>query len=439
MKRFLVIMICLGTATAIKAAFDHSGWSWQRSIPMRTTSGFVRLTITPQILDQSQATLSDLRVLDKANNLVPHVIHWGRVGEQRQFEWLPARLLNENYMPANYTRVTVDFHEMVEKNQIKVDLSEKNYRRRALLEGSNDSVNWAIVAEDLWLFDVSLQGRNFKLDTLKFPRNNFRYLRLTVYNMADDPRRIGIESVRAAFYQTESKMELVEVPVKGLQITRDAKTNQSIIELDLGFRNLPIAIMECEIETPYFYRGYQLLGRNQDTEKVRRKTESGWQMVEQKVPWKTVRKGVLYRTLYNHKTSASLKLDGLKAPYRCLQLRIFNGDNPPLALKRIKLFRQDTSLVFKAESRHTYTLIGGNAEAIPAVYDLAKAVQGVNEFSLPVIHPGPEVLLSAPEKKVLPWSERHAGLILVILIAAVAVMLVFIIKNLKGLPSKKNS
>ncbi len=437
--RLLVMMICLGTTTATHAGFDHSGWRWQRPIQTRTASGFVRLSITPEILDQSQADLSDLRVLDKATNLVPHVIHWGRMGEHRQFEWLPARLLNETYLPANYTRVTVDFHEMVEKNQIKVNFSETNYRRRALLEGSNDSATWEVVAEDLWLFDVSLQGRDFKLDTLKFPRNNFRYLRLTVYNMADDPRRLVIESVRAAFYRTENKKELVEIPVKELHITHDPKTNQSIIELDLGFRNLPVVIMECEIETSYFYRGYQLLGRNQATERVSRKTESGWQMVEQKVPWKTVRKGVLYRTLYNGKTSASLKLDDFKAPYRYLQLRVFNSDNPPLALKRVTLFRQDTSLVYEAKARHTYTLIGGNAQARPPVYDLAKAVQGVDEFSLPVIHTGPQVLLSAPEKKVLPWSERHAVLILVILIAAVGGMLVFIIKNLKGLPRRKNT
>jgi hypothetical protein len=45
-------------------------------------------------------------------------------------------------------------------------------------------------------------------------------------------------------------------------------------------------------------------------------------------------------------------------------------------------------------------------------------------------------LLSPPAEKTLPWSERHAGLILIVLAAAVGVMLVFIIKNLKGLAGK---
>ena len=437
MKRFVVILILLGTATSGNAAFDHSGWQWQRSIPIEDFSGFVRLSIIPEILDQSQATLDDLRVLDSNNNLVPHVIHWGRVRESEHMEWLAARLLNETYIPEQHTRVTLDFQEMLEKNRIKVSLSETNYRRRALLEGSHDSQSWEVVAEDLWLFDVRLQGRKFKLDTLAFPRNNFRYLRLTVYNMPDDPRRITIESAKTAFYQVESKKELVGVPVQDTRISQNHKKKQSIIQLDLGFRNLPVVNVAFEFATPFFHRGYELTGRNQALKKVRRKTESGWKTEEQKVPWKKVSSGVLYRTRYKDKTSASLTLGGLKAPYRYLQLRIFNADNPPLELTRAKVFRRDTSLVFQAMPRQNYRLIGGNAGVRPPDYDLAKAVRGVDDFNLPVVRSGPVAVLSPPAEKVLPWSERHAGLILVVLAAAVGVMLVFIIKNLKGLPSRK--
>jgi hypothetical protein len=436
MKRLLVILVLLGTATAGNAAFDFSGWKWQRSIPVEASSGFVRLSIIPEILDQSQATLNDLRVLDGNNNLVPHVIHWGRVRELKHMEWLAARLLNETFIPKQYTSVTLDFQEMLEKNRVKVALSETNYRRRALLEGSNDSLKWEIVAEDLWFFDVRLQDRKFTLDTLTFPRNNFRYLRLTVYNMSDDPRRIAIESAKTAFYRTESKKELVEVPVEDSHVSFDQKKKQSIFELDLGFRNLPVVIMDCEVATPFFYRGYELFGRNQATENVRRKTESGWRTVERKVPWKKVHQGVIYRTRYNNKTRASLMLEGFKAPYRYLQLRVFNGDNPPLEFRQVKLFRRHTSMVFQAQTQQTYTLIGGNLSAGPPDYDLAKAVRGVEEFSMPAVQLGPALLLQADEEKELPWSERHAGLILIVLAAAVGVMLVFIIKNLKGLPSK---
>lgn len=435
MKTISVIILVLGTIAAAGTAFDLTGWSWQRPIPMQGTSGFARLSVPSEVFDQSQAGLNDLRVLDDSNRLVPHVIHWGRVRVVRHLEWLQARLLNAIYLPEKYTRITAEFGDMDEKNQVTLGLSGVNYRRRALLEGSNDGKAWEVVAEDLWLFDVSLPGQNFKVDTLKFPRNNFRFLRVTVYNMPDDPRRISIQSVKAAFQRIESEKELVPVPVKNIDRSYDKKRNQSVFELDLGLRNLPLVSLEFEITTPYFYRGYELLGRNQSRKTARRKTESGWQRVEQKVHWKSLHRGVLYRTRYKDKTSKLLRVEGINAPYRYLQLRVFNGDNPPLQLDGVRIFRRDTSLVFEAHGGQTYTLIGGNPNARAADFDLAKAVRGVDQLTLPVLHPGPAVFL-APEEKMVPWSERHGSVILAVLVIAVAVMLVLIVKNLRKLPTK---
>lgn len=435
MKTLFIIMLALGTVAAAGAAFDLTGWSWQRSIPVQATSGFVRISVPPEVFDQSQAGLNDLRVLDDSNKLVPHVIHWGRVRVVRHLEWLKARLLNATYLSGKYTRITAEFGDMDEKNQVTLGLSGVNYRRRALLEGSNDSKTWEVVAEDLWLFDVSLPGQSFKVDTLKFPRNNFRFLRVTVYNMPDDPRRISIQSVKAAFQRIESKKELVPVPVKNIAKSYDKKHNQSVFELDLRLRNLPLVSLECEITTPYFYRGYELRGRNQSRKTVQRKTESGWQRVEQKVPWKSLRRGVLYRTRYKDKTNKLLRVEGINAPYRYLQLRVFNGDNPPLQLDGVRIFRRDTSLVFEAYGGQTYSLIGGNPKARAADFDLARAIRGVDRLTLPVLHPGPAVFL-APEETMVPWSERHGFVLLGVLIVAVAVMLILIVKNLRKLPTK---
>jgi hypothetical protein len=435
MRTLWAIILVLAATAVAGAALDLKGWHWRRPIPVQATPGFVRLSILPEVFDQSQAGLHDLRVLDDSNRLVPHVIHWGRVRVVRRLEWLPARLLNATYLPGKYARITADFSEMEEKNQITVRLSGENYRRRALVEGSNDGKAWEVVAEDLWLFDVSLPGRNFKVDTLKFPINNFRFLRMTVYNMADDPERISIQSVEAALLRTESEKELVPVPVKNIVRSYDEKRNQSVFELDLGFRNLPLVIMSCDITTPYFYRGYELLGRNQSKKTVQRKTERGWQKAEQKTPWKSVRRGVLYRTRYKDKTSELVKVERVNAPYRYLQLRIFNGDNPPLQLGGVRIFRRDTSLVFEARGGQAYTLIGGNPKARAADYDLARAVRQVEQLTLPVLQPGPAVYLT-PEEKVAPWSERHGFVILVVLIVAVGVMLLLIVKNMRKLPTK---
>lgn len=418
--------------TGAGAAFDQTGWSWERPIEVQGAPGFLRLPIPPEVFDESKATLDDLRVLDDGNALVPHVIHWGRVREVQELEWRPARLLNPTYLPARYARVMVDFGQMVEKNRVIVSLSGENYRRRALLEGSNDSRNWEVVAEDLWLFEVSFQGQHFKVDTLKFPPNNFRYLRLTVYNMTDDPRRLNVEAVKAAFSRVEGDKELVPVSVKSMTVSLDEKTNQSTVEMDLGFRNLPLVSLHLVVGTPYFYRGYELLGRNQAVEKVPRKTETGWDTVERKVPWASIQRGVVYRTKHREKATESLVVESIHAPYRYLQFRIFNGDNPPIRLDGVTLFRRDTSLVFEASPGRTCRLIGGNARAGAASYDLARAIQGVDQLKVPAVGLGP--LLSMKQKEQLrPWTERHGAIIWAVLILAVIVMLLLIIRGLKNL------
>jgi hypothetical protein len=436
MKRLVVMLCVLGAASLAHAGFDLTGWNWQRPVDIQNFSGFVRLSIPPEVFNESQPSLNDLRVLDENSSLVPHVIHWGRFQEVRQLEWRSARLMNATFIPGKYSRVIIDMGEGAEKNFIKLALSGKNYGHRALLEGSNDIKSWEVVAEDLWLFDVTVEGQNYKVDSLRFPVNNFRYLRLTVYNMADDPRHVAVETVQVAFQQIETEKELVSAPVRQMLVSHDKDKKQSIIEFDLGFRNLPVISFQFEVTTPYFYRGCELQGRNEVKEKVTRKTERGSDLVEREAPWRFVHRGVLYRTQYKNKKKESLTLEGINAPYRYMRFRVFNGDNPPLQINGLSVLRRETSLVFQAQTRKRYLLIGGNPNAYAADYDLAKSIEGLDSMKLQVVSLGSPTLIVQKEKRP-PWTERYSVVIWIVLLVAVGVMVGFIIKNLKKLPAPK--
>ncbi len=431
--RLLTILCLLGLTTSAHGAFDMNGWNWRQPIDLKGFSGFVRFPIPPEVFHESQATLGDLRVLDQDNNLVPHVIHWGRVGEIQQEQWKPARLLNETFLPGKHARVTVDCGEGIEKNLITVTLSGENFRRRALLEGSNDSRTWEVVAENLWLFDVRSEGQHFKVNTLRFPANNLRYLRLTIYHMADDARRIGIEKVMVASQRIETEKELVSLPVKQMTFTHVEDKKHSLVELDLGFRNLPVFSLRLETQTPYFSRGYDLLGRNEIKEKITRKTETGQDTVEPEAPWRSLHRGVFYRIREKGKVSESLKVDNLNAPYRYLQIRIFNGDNPALQIGGVSAYRRETSLIFEAQPGKSYTLIGGNSKAGQPSYDLAKAVKDIDDLRWPLASLGPPTFI-LPEEKVAPWTERQSAIIWGLLILAAGAMAILILRSLRKLP-----
>jgi hypothetical protein len=320
----------------------------------------------------------------------------------------------------------------MEKNQVKITISGNNYRRRVLVEGSDDGKSWEVAAQGLWLIDVSLQDQTFRVDTLKFPPNTFRHLRLTVYNIVGDFRPFAFRAVEASVQRTEDEKDLVRVPVKVMTTTLDEKTNHFTVDLDLGARNLPVVSLRCAIRTPYFYRAYELLGRNAARERLPRKTGSGSDTVEREAPWVPVSRGVLYRIKYQTRVEESLEIERFSAPYRYLKLRILNADNPPVDLDGVTVFRRETSLVFQAVPGRPYALVGGNPEVRPATYDLAKAIEGVDEFQVPTVRLGPSRPLKG-RNELFPWNERHSVLIWIGLMVAVGVAVVLIVRNMKTL------
>jgi len=429
--RPLMFIALVGLTVSAWAAFDTADWTWQRPIESDLdAAGFVRVVLDLETMDASQPSLNDLRLLDGTGELVPHVVHRGRAAEQRRSQLRDVRLLNRTFQPGQYERVILDFGEPTEKNRIELDVSGANYRRRVSIEGGSDAETWEPVIENGWIFDVSMPEREFRANTVDFPRNNFRYLRVTVYHMPEDPERITIRGVKAARYEEVGDKELVTVPVRTMTETFDDEKKQTIYDLDLGFRNVPVAELTVEIDEPYYHRGYELYGRNAATEKIERKTETGWDTTERDVPWKRVARGVLYRVHDDEKVSESNSVEELNAPYRYLQMRVFERDNPPLAINGFTVQRRDMSLVFDYEPGEVYTLIGGNRKARAAQYDLTRAVSQVDELKLPTASLGPTVALEH-ELDLAPWSERHGTVLLCLIAGGTLVMLYVVLKNIR--------
>ena len=433
------IALTLGMALAASAAaepFDTKGWSWKRALVTDGTAGFTQVLVPPEVFDASQPSLADLRVLDDRGALAQSAVFFGRTADVVRVEWKRAELINRAFEPAKLERATLDFGQPVLKNRVRLNLSGDNFRRRALVEASTDSLTWETVAEDLLLFDISMPGKQFKVNTLDFPDNNFRYLRVTVFNMPDDPRRVEIISAEAAQERKIAAHDLVPVEAALTASRVDDKLKASIFEWDLGWRNLPVAAASFEIEDAYFDRAFELYGRNSTTETVTVRIEGGTEQREQEAPWAAVRSGVLYRILEQDKTLESLGANWISAPYRYLQLRVMNGDNPPVRVKGAKFRQRTASVVFDARSGETYSLIGGNPGAGMPNFDITRAVRNLDERTLAQAALGPSAALAATTD-LAPWSERNSVLIYAVLGIAVAAMLFLIVRGMKSAGTPK--
>lgn len=429
MNRFIALVFLVVT---LVAAFDPTGYGWVSFVDVGDDSGFVRLVLSPDVLDGASPDLNDLRLQDERSELVPYVLRVERWEDVARTVWRNVELINETFAPSEYARVTLDFGVGAQRrNQIRVSLGGENYRRKAMVEASDNGETWEMVVQEQWLFLIRQPDGEFELDVINFPSNDQQYLRLTVYNMPDDPDHIQIQKVEAALTETLPKAELTEVPVVAMTgPVREKHTNYNAYGMDLGYRNLPVAQIELDVYDDYFYRGYELWGRNAETEEVVRPYESGSRKITQDVPWRLVNRGILYRVKDSENMEEKTSIVSVSAPYRYLELRTFDGDNPPLQLHGAMVLRRDVSLVFKAQAGAKYWLWFGNPSATAPNFDLARAVPELRDNELPVVCASKPSQV-ADEPQMLPWTERNRVLIWGLLLLVVAAVLTVILRSLK--------
>lgn len=423
-------MLSLLFAIAVAAApFDPGAWTWSAPIDAAAAPGFVRVVITPEMMAQSQQGLRDLRVLDTSNNLVPHVLHMPRTEPVERLEWVPAQLLNPVHTPGSHSQVTLDFGEPRQKTLLRVNMNGNNYRRRAIVEGSNDGRDWQQLGDNAWLF--AIPGTRVEANQIQLPLNNFRYLRLTVYNMESENTRIDITTVQAALRAVLPGSTLVPVPV--LTLTgplRDEKDMATAFyELDLQYPNLPIQKVDVVFSEPHFYMPYSLYGRNSLQNEVTVSTENGEKREKAETPWKLVSTGVFYRIVHEGRVGEDLSIEHAQAPYRYLQLRLHEGDNPSLRLEKVTVQRRAVWLVFECAPETQYKLVGGNPAADMPDFALARSMPGIAQKELPQVTTGP-ITIKPPT---VPFARRYQVLIWVGLFAAATLMILIILMNLPKL------
>ncbi|HEY3306041.1 MAG TPA: DUF3999 family protein [Candidatus Binatia bacterium] len=434
MRHFLAaaaLLLGLVGPDTLTAQLDQQEWGWRATLARpQETGGMAALPLDEALYDRLLIPPHDLRLVDQGAALVPHVVQCGRTTAAATTVMRPVQIINRTFTPKRFSRVVLDFGESALKNKLKVDLSGQNYRRRVTIEGGEDGRTWETVQERNFLFDAHVPGQSLRLDTLAFPENSFRYLRLTVENMADDPERVEINGANAFYEEPAGEPQLARVQVVSRNIEQDKKTSSTVITLDLGFRNLPLQSVALAIENARFDRAYTIEGRNTITHKIYRRTEEAWRAEERETPWSSVAQGQFYRREYQGKISEMTEAAIPHAAYRYLRVTILNRDDSPLEIKDVAVKRRTCALLFKAQAGAQYTLYGGNGKAGAAAYDFARLVPGMDIATLPQVNHGAIETLK-PEEAQVPWSERYSYLITGGVVVAVLLMLGIILPVLK--------
>lgn len=428
--RFVVLLGLIGAVTPSWAITEKtSDWHWRAPIITNTQpdkNEFAKIQLNEAIFDASKADLGDIRVIGADAEPIPYHLTLLHNSYHPSKQWVNHNLINQVFDAQLYQQATIDTANSRLKNELKVELSDQNYYRRVHLEGSHDLSDWQLITNNPILIDINAE-QSYRQDTITFSENNFRYLRITVFQMPDNITSFSIKSVSSRKRIAASIPEL-PVVISDQKVTLDSDNN-TVVELDLAYKNLPIRNILLDFAEPRYYRAFKVEGTNSlitPPQDVARKKPMSPPV------WKLLSRGVFYR-IQNSDGSESehnLVSFGGQPSFRHLKITILNQDNPALSLASVKVERAERSIIFPTTPAAPQFLLYGNAKVTAPQYDLIKAYPRLENEAMDTLALGSAEALS-PSSDQLPWSERNQWLLGLILGLCMAILGYGVFRQLK--------
>ncbi len=293
-------------------------------------------------------------------------------------------------------------------NVLRFDLGGEGFRAKVTVEeAATASGAGRIVTTD----KVYRRGAGFVKDSVTFSPTKQRYLRLTIQR--EEGKLPSVDTI-SAWRELEIPLTLVPVSAK---LTRKEDYKHRLTILDLDPEKLTRDLFEAvfEVEEPRFSRGVMI-------EIVPTIPLPGEKPVYSETSWER---------LSREKPGAPVKLLISSDSARYLRIKIENGDDRPLSISSVNLFRMRRGLVFEADPAQKYELWYGRKGAPAPVYDLAKLPLVVRPTDLPIASLGAPTRLPTAPPPPPPWSKAHPAVFWGVLIGVVLLLVLIIVSALK--------
>jgi hypothetical protein len=306
-------------------------------------------------------------------------------------------------------------------------LNPADWEGEAALETSRTAGGVHCLIVEPWVFDACRPN----LDDLRIVDETGNETPYVLFWGQDTAGRFQ-ESV----LDTQRQIWLASCPVVSAEVRENAESRETVLDLDLGFRHLPLETLAIPVADAHFYRDFVLEGRDTERQEVRRRTETGAKVREIESPWQPVTRGVLFRVIEPQGVREQLTVKKIPVSHRFLRFRIENQDNPPLRIGdgELQVLRREVRLVFEVAAGKTYRLLYGNERVGRPLYDLKVSVAELGTDRMPRARLGERVPKAKPEK-VVPWSERYAVPIWIGTIACMVAVLWLLVTQLRSVKS----
>lgn len=377
MKRMTVIVasiILSFCAQGIVSAAHLSDFKFQTPIQREETHSVpVRLVLGYDIIINTSAGFSDVRIFDDTGVEVPYVIYaQSRPKETaRYFSW---EIVDYHYTDTTQTIVLKKPPHIDISHDLRISTNTRDFFRDVGIYESNDQKTWHMLMTGSF-FDFSSQV-NFRKNNVEIPEIEEPYLKIEItdptrQNRGNESMRFQYKDLSFSINQTQKG----EIKIDGFSsiIGKESKeislydeaaiqAPETVIDKDgntlvkLGKLNVPAATILIRIGNPYFYRQVELWTAEKDSEELYHVTS----------------RDVLYRIPDIRETKTQLPVHFNRPAYA--RLKIINKDNPPLIVENVTIRWVRRNLYFIPQKGRSYTLYFGGTNIKVPEYELKKII-----------------------------------------------------------------
>jgi uncharacterized protein DUF3999 len=373
-------------------------------------AGRVAVVLDRDVYDTARPDLGDLRVVDESGSQVPHLLERGPADQAP--ERATARFLNRTFVRGRTETVSLDFGGSVWKSDVTLSMSGDNFRRRVVVEASDDNASWESLTDDAYVFAVPGPTPT-RYERVALPENDARFLRVAVRHGEGDPPRVEI---REAWSLTTRRRAPQVMPLTTRLVRHeDADRHETLLVLDLGARSQPFQRIDVDVAEPRFWRGVAIEARRDPPP-----PRPGRPLAP--ISWVPLGEACLYRYEEAGRRSEALSLQA-SGRERTIRLRIRNRDDRPLEVRGVTVYAPVERIVFEAAPGRRFRLTYGVPDRTPPNYDLARTVGDDPSWAAAatVVRLGAATRHRATPGA-LPWTERHPALLWTGLVVAVAIL-----------------
>jgi hypothetical protein len=338
------LLVILGIIPSVFGA-DLSAWLQVQNLTLQQT-GLVKIALPSALLANARPGLEDLRIVDPMGNEVPYVLDRPRPmpRESRRVKSFAVQLKDQT------TVITVETGLDLPLDAISLESPAADFLKAVRVEGSSTGQSWQALASGQPWFRRGAASQSL----LKFPTQDWKFLRLTIDDRRSEPVPVTGALVHAAASEP-TPFEAIAVEIAE-QIENPGQTRMT---LRFETANLTLAWLELDCADPLF---------------TRRMTAALQEVTESEIREQPIAETVVYRLAVENQTASSNLILSLERhiPSRDLIVLVQNDDSPPLRIRSIKAMSRPVYAVFSVSAAGIYQFYCGHATVAAPRYDVAR-------------------------------------------------------------------